>query len=161
MTEEKVKQIIRILNTDLDGNKPIYHALRKVKGISYIYSNALCNLSNINRNKKAGALSIEEIKKLEDLAKGNSLPIWLFNRRKDPDSGKNIHLFGVDLKLRQEFDIKKMKQIKSYKGMRHSVGLPVRGQSTKAHFRHGRSVGVMRKAVKAAVDSGKKDKKEK
>ncbi|MDP2973690.1 MAG: 30S ribosomal protein S13, partial [Candidatus Diapherotrites archaeon] len=38
------------------------------------------------------------------------------------------------------------KKIKCYKGIRHAAGLPVRGQNTKAHFRHGKSVGVKKKA---------------
>jgi small subunit ribosomal protein S13 len=43
----------------------------------------------------------------------------------------------------KEFDIKRMKQIKSYKGMRHSLKQPVRGQRTRSHFRTtGVAVGV-------------------
>ncbi len=48
----------------------------------------------------------------------------------------------MDLKLRKEFDLKRMKKIKSYKGVRHIVGLPVRGQRTKANFRRNRKPSV-------------------
>ena len=55
--------------------------------------------------------------------------------------------------LQNEFDIRRLKKIKSYKGIRHSLGQPVRGQRTKAHFRKGRAVGVKRVKVKS---TGKK-----
>ena len=49
--------------------------------------------------------------------------------------------------MKREFDIKRMKKIKSYKGARHSAGQPVRGQRTRSHFRsRGKAVGVTKKA---------------
>ena len=69
-----------------------------------------------------------------------------------------MHLISTDLKLRKEFDIKFMKKIKSYKGMRHASGLPVRGQRTRAHFRTGTSLGVV-KAKLAQKQSEKKESK--
>ena len=60
------------------------------------------------------------------------------NRQKDFEDGENKHISGADLKLRREFDLKRLKKIKSYKGVRHSHGLPVRGQRTKANFRKNR-----------------------
>ena len=50
--------------------------------------------------------------------------------------------------LAREFDIRRMKKVRSYKGIRHLQGQPVRGQRTRAHFRKGRSVGVTRAKVK-------------
>ncbi len=45
--------------------------------------------------------------------------------------------------MRKEFDVKRMKQIRSYKGVRHSLKQPVRGQRTRSHFRTtGVAVGV-------------------
>ena len=49
--------------------------------------------------------------------------------------------------MQREFDIRKMKKIKCYKGVRHSLGQPVRGQRTRAHFRKGRSIGVTRAKI--------------
>ena len=46
------------------------------------------------------------------------------------------------MKLQNEFDIKIMKKNKSFKGIRHSMGQPVRGQKTRSHFRSGKSIGV-------------------
>ena len=55
---------------------------------------------------------------------------------------------GTDLELQTEFDIKRMKKIKSYKGVRHSAGQPVRGQRTKSHFRKNKakSGGIKKKS---------------
>ena len=66
----------------------------------------------------------------------------MLNRRKDIETGEDKHLLGSDLKLRKEFDLKRMKNIRSYKGVRHALGLPVRGQSTRSHFHKGKSLGV-------------------
>jgi len=143
------RQIVRVVNTDLDGNKPIYHALRKIKGINFSMSNAVCRQLKIDSNKKAGDLSDDEIKKIENLIKEpKELPPWLLNRRKDFDTGEDIHLVVSDLKFRKEFDIKRLQKIKSYRGIRLALGLPVRGQRTKAHFRKGSAVGVRKKGIK-------------
>jgi small subunit ribosomal protein S13 len=63
------------------------------------------------------------------------IPSFLKNRQKDFTTGKDEHLFGPDLTLKGEFDIKRLRKIKSYKGIRHTNKLPVRGQRTKSHFR--------------------------
>ena len=54
---------------------------------------------------------------------------------------------GTTLSFTQDNDIKMMKKIKSYKGVRHILGQPVRGQRTKSNFRKnkGKVLGVKRK----------------
>ena len=149
MAEQSIKYIVRLCNADLKGELPLYHGLTKIKGISYSFSNALCNALSLDRNKKIGMLSPEESKSIEETVKNPSqLPLWLLNRKKDMDSGKDMHLVSASLKLQREFDIKQLMKIKCYRGMRHSTGLPVRGQRTRAHFRKGASLGVQRKAAK-------------
>ncbi len=154
MTQEEPKQelkyFVRIANTDLDGNKPINHSLTKIKGVSFMLSNAICNLSGIEKTKKTGYLTDDEAAKIDDIIKEPSkfnLPSWLFNRRKDPEDNSNRHLTGTALTFTQDNDIKMMKKIKSYKGIRHSLGLPVRGQRTRSNFRKnkGKVLGVKRK----------------
>ena len=147
MEEQKAKHILRVFATDLVGAKPIGHALTKVKGISFSMANAICILSGVDRTKKTGLLSEQEVKKIEEtLTNLDKFPSWMLNRRNDYDGGKDSHLLNVNLKLRTEFDVKRLKKIKSYRGMRHAAGLPVRGQRTKGHFRSkGKSLGVKRK----------------
>lgn len=162
----EAKTLIRIMNTDLDGNLQVYKALTKIRGISFMFSNAVCNLLNIEKTKKVGTISEQDIEKIESLVKHpDKFPSWLLNRRNDVDTGINKHLSGTDIKFNVENDIKMMKKIKSYKGMRHAYGLPVRGQRTRGNFRHGKAVGVQKKAIAAAKpaltkeEQKKKDKK--
>ena len=63
------------------------------------------------------------------------IPDFMKNRRRDMDTGETKHLSTNNLDLRKEFDIKRLKKIRSYRGLRHAKGLPVRGQRTKSHFR--------------------------
>ena len=145
--EQKLRHVFRIFATDIDGTKPVGQALVKVKGISFSMSNAICSISGVDSTKKAGLLSEAEVAKIEETLKNlDKFPQWMLNRRNDYDEGVDKHLTGVDLKLRTEFDLKRLKKIKSYRGMRHQAGLPVRGQRTKGHFRSSKkSLGVKRK----------------
>ena len=69
------------------------------------------------------------------------IPEWLLNRRIDYATGETTHLIESDLDMTLRDDLNRMKMIRSYKGKRHEVGLPVRGQRTKSTFRHGSSRG--------------------
>ena len=161
MTDNLPRTIIRIANTDLDGSKSVYHALRKISGIGYMFSNAVLSTANVSIHKKVGELSEEEVKKIEAVIKdpiGHGLPNWIVNRRKDTQDTKDRHLISTDLKFRRDFDIRMMQKIRSYKGVRHAIGQPVRGQRTKAHFRKEGAVGVQRAKVKPGVQT-KEDKK--
>jgi len=147
--EEREVRLIRILSKDLPGDKKIYSGLTHIKGISWVFSNAVCKKLNINKNKRIEELSKQEIEKIEEFIKHPDVPSYLKNRRRDLDTGKDRHLHGADLDLQKEFDIKKLKKIKSYKGSRHAAGLPVRGQRTKSHFRkQGKAVGVSKRGAK-------------
>lgn len=146
--KQEFEQLVRLGGADIAGNKKVYHALRSIKGISYSFSSAICKVSNIDPNTKIGSLKDEEIKKIDDIMKNptkHGIPSWLLNRRKDYDEGADKHLVSTDIKFRTDFDIKRLKKIKAYRGMRHAAGLPVRGQRTRAHFRKGGTVGVKKK----------------
>jgi len=155
MAEEKdFRHLVRVVNSDLDGNKPIMHALLKIKGVGFMYAGMMCHATGINPTKKAGYLSDGEIEKLNDAMKTPGkygVPSWIMNRRRDFETGNDNHLLLGDLDLVQGTDIKRMKKIKSYKGMRHASGLPVRGQSTRSNFRRnkGNVMGVKKKKAGA------------
>jgi len=145
-----IRQLVRVGNTDLNGSKQVIVALRKIKGVGFSFANGILKTANIPGSRKAGELSTEDIKKIEDIMKNPSaMPNWMLNRRADYESGEDKHIVTVDLAFTKENDIKRMKKIKCYKGTRHSKGLPVRGQRTKGHFRRGKSLGVTRKKGKA------------
>ena len=146
--QDKYFSLIRIMQTDIPGNKRIFVGLTYIKGVSWSISNALCKILSINYEKKIADLNEEEIKKITDFLKNPKLPEFLFNRRKDFDSGENYHLVTNDLDLRREFDIRRLKKIRSYRGLRHALGQPTRGQSTRSHFRakgKKKAVGVQKK----------------
>lgn len=151
MADKEFRHIVRIVNTDLNGNKSIMYALRKIKGVNTMMANAVCKMSNVDKAKKTGHLSDKEVEKLDSTLRNltkSELPEWFFNRRKDPESGVDGHLIGPDLRFTQENDVKILKKVKSYKGFRHQWGLPLRGQRTKSNFRRNKgkgSLGVKRK----------------
>jgi small subunit ribosomal protein S13 len=165
--KQELRYIVRIANTDLPGSKVIMFGMGKIKGISVMLANAFLSVAGIDKNKRAGALTDSEIQKLNEVianpAKYN-IPNWMFNRRHDPETGEDMHILSGDLKFNTENDIKIMKKIRSYKGIRHSLGLTVRGQKTKANFRKNKgkvSLGVQRKKTEGAQADSKGDKKDK
>jgi len=139
--EEEIT-LVRVLGKDIRGDIKIKTALTKINGISWTLSNAICKILELDTSKKIQDFSKDELARIEDFMKTPELPKFLKNRQKDFDSGEDLHISGIDLKLRKEFDLKRLKKIKSYKGIRHIVGLPVRGQRTKANFRRNRKPSV-------------------
>jgi len=145
------EKLIRILSKDIDGGLNVYVGLTKIKGISWGLSNAICKLLNLDKKRKVGSLTKEEIDKINDFLKDPKMPSYLLNRRADFETGENKHLIGSTLELQKEMDIGRLKKIKSYRGLRHSVGLPLRGQRTRSHFRRNKrkSVGIKKKGAPA------------
>jgi small subunit ribosomal protein S13 len=153
-SEEKM---VRLLSRDIEGKIKIYPGLTKVKGISWSLSNAICKILKIDKQRKMSSLSEGEIVKITDCVKtSKEIPLSLLNRKKDFETGEDKHLIGSDLELRKEFDIKRLRKIKSYRGLRHASNLPLRGQRTKSHFRKNRRKGSgIKKKIKGAVNEKK------
>jgi small subunit ribosomal protein S13 len=149
---EEFRHILRIVDVDVDGTLKTAYALARVKGISLNLANAMLKTAKIDPEKRAGFLTEAEVEKIEDVVKEptrHDLPVWLFNRRKDAESGKDSHLISADLVLRTKMDIDQMKNIKSWRGYRHAYGLKVRGQRTKTTGRAGKALGVKKKEAAA------------
>lgn len=147
--EQKYEEkLVRILSKDIEGGLNVYVGLTKIKGISWCLANAICNCLKLDKKRKIGSLTKEEIDKINDFIKNPKIPSYLLNRKMDVETGENKHLIGTDLELQKEFDIGRLKKIKSYRGLRHASGLPSRGQRTKSHFRKNKkkSVGIKKKA---------------
>lgn len=144
------RHIVRIRGKDVAGSKSVAFGLIEVKGVGVNLSSAITRVLGIDRNMRVGNLSDEDVRRIEDaLSNPNKygVPSWYLNRQKDYESGQNIHDTGADLTLRLRSDIENMQKIKSWKGIRHMLGLKVRGQKTKTTGRTGRSVGVSRKTL--------------
>ena len=133
--EERTEVLIRIFGYDIPGSRGLLAGLTRIKGVSWAISNAICIRLGMPRNKKISELSKEEIKKIEEFLPKITVPDYMKNRRFDRETGETKHIFGSDLDIVREFDIKRLKKIKSYKGVRHAFKLPVRGQRTRSHFR--------------------------
>ncbi len=159
------KHIVRVVNVDLPGNKSIHWALTNIKGIGINFADAVCTIANIPKEMKAGNLTEEQLKRVNDLIVNplkNGFPGWMVNRRKDSETGEDQHLITGTLTYVQDNDVKMMKKIRSYKGIRHIQGQPVRGQRTRSNFRRnkGKVVGVVKKKVapgEGEKEGGKKD----
>lgn len=141
--EQKYKdKVVRIVSKDVEGGMTIYSGLTKIKGISWSISNAICRKLKIDKKRKIGSLTEEEIKKITEFVKNPSFISYLSNRRKDFETGEDKHIISTDLELRTDFDIKRLKKIKSYRGLRHMSNLPSRGQRTKSNFRRNKTKGM-------------------
>ncbi|MEK6923458.1 MAG: 30S ribosomal protein S13, partial [Nanoarchaeota archaeon] len=143
------RNLVRIIDVDVPGEVSIFMALTRVTGVSFMLANAISNVLKLDRAEKCGNFSPQEIEKIEDVMKNPAkynLPIWLMNRRKDRETGENKHLVGSDLDFSKNMDIRFLKKIKVYRGIRHAKGSKkVRGQKTGSSGRKGRSIGVAKK----------------
>lgn len=141
---------LRIVGTDVDGTLKNSYALGRIKGISLSLANAILMKAGVSPDGRAGFLTETEVEKIEDVIKDPAkygLASWLLNRRKDSESGKDMHLISADLVLRTKMDIEGMKEMKSWRGYRHAYGLKVRGQRTKTTGRAGKALGVKKKTL--------------
>jgi small subunit ribosomal protein S13 len=150
------REVVRIARTGIDGQKPVGKALTGLKGVGEMYANAVAESMDYN-NQIIGDLSDEEIDEIEEAIKNPDdleIPGWLRNRRKDRETGEDNHLIEDDLELKKDFDIRRLKEIDSYKGWRHEIGLPVRGQKTQSSFRSGSKIGVSRARIQEEAAEG-------
>jgi small subunit ribosomal protein S13 len=142
------KHIVRLLGRDLDGTTNVVFALTRIKGINLRLANVLVKKANVPQEKRIGFLSDVEVRRLEETLsniEGQNLPSWLLNRRKDVETGKDIHLTTSDLDLQMKQDVERMTTMRSWRGYRHSYGLTTRGQRTRTTGRKGKVVGVKKK----------------
>ena len=108
-------------------NKRIEIALTYIHGIGRSLSNTILKDAKIDINKKANALTNDELVAIRDEV--------------------NKYLTEGDLRREVNMNIKTKMEIGSYEGSRHKKGLPVRGQSTRrnARTRKGKAVTIANK----------------
>ena len=141
------RYIVRLSNTDVDGDKTLKNGLTSIKGIGRHLSILVIDASGLDRNLKVGYLKDDQIAKIQeaiDSIQGNA-PIWMLNHRKDYETGEDLHLIGPEIELNHRDEINMMRKIRCYRGIRHEQGLPVRGQRTRANNRSGLTLGVSKK----------------
>ena len=151
------RHLVRVSGVVLNGDKPVYRVLPIIKGIGFNTSLALTRGMGIGRDVKLGNLTEQQVAEIEENIKNlnQRIPTWMNNRQRDYETGQYLHLTGAELEFSQREDITRHKKIKSYKGVRHILGLPVRGQRTRTSFRTGSAIGVSRKKTAAAAAAAK------
>jgi small subunit ribosomal protein S13 len=128
--------MLRIAGVTIPENKKIIVSLAYIYGIGQSLAGKIISNLKIDASKKISELTEEEANKLRDFIE------------------KNYKIEG-ELKREIQSNIKRLKEIGSYRGSRHSRGLPVRGQRTKTNSR------TRRGNVRKTVGSGRKKSSEK
>jgi len=121
----------RISGVNIPDNKRVEIALTYIYGIGRPLSKTILNELKIDINKKAAELSPKEISDLKEYIE------------------KHYKIEG-DLRRQVMINVKRLKDIGSWRGHRHAKGLPVRGQRTKTNNR------TVRGNVRKTMGSGRK-----
>ena len=106
----------RIVGVDLPNEKRVEIGLTYIYGIGRVTSNQILEATGINPDTRVKDLSEEQIGKIREYM------------------DKNLTTEG-ELRRVVNMNIKALEEIKSYRGIRHKRGLPVRGQNTKSNAR--------------------------
>lgn len=132
--------MVRLLGIQLPDDKRIEYALTLLYGIGWSNSGKILRQIQVDKNKKVGQLKEEELRKIIEVIEKN---------------------YKIEGDLREELtgNIQRLKEIGSYRGIRHVRNLPVRGQRTRSNARTKRgkrkTVGALRKEVWAKLEQGK------
>ncbi|MCF7891871.1 MAG: 30S ribosomal protein S13 [Candidatus Omnitrophica bacterium] len=106
----------RILGVDIPKNKKIKISLRYLYGVGPKKADEILNNTGTDPERKAGDLKEDETSQLARYIQSN-------------------YTVEGELRRKTSQDIRRLIEIKSYKGMRHKKGLPVRGQRTRCNAR--------------------------
>ena len=118
----------RISGVDLPRDKRVEIGLTYIFGIGRTTASEIIAATGVNPDTRVKDLTEDDVAKLREYIE------------------KNVKVEG-DLRRETAFDIKRLVEIGCYRGVRHRIGLPVRGQSTKnnARTRKGRKKTVANK----------------
>ena len=107
----------RIKGVDIPNEKRIETALTYIEGIGLTTSQKILNITKIDPDKRAKDLADTEIAEINSAISSLEIPI------------------EGELRRIVNSDIRRLKEIKSYRGLRHQQGLPTRGQRTRTNAR--------------------------
>ncbi len=122
---------MRIAGINIPDNKKIEYALAYVYGIGLVSAKKIVKAAAIDANKRAGDLNAQEVNRIREIIE------------------KHYKIEG-DLRREIMLNIKRLKELQTYRGLRHMRGLPVRGQRTKTNSR------TRRGNVRKTMGSGRK-----
>ncbi len=121
---------MRILGITVPDEKHLWVGLTVFYGIGFSKARKILLEAGVAPNKKPGEISTDEEAKIRKIVEGLTIE--------------------GDLKREKAGNIKRLKDIKSYRGMRHARGLPSRGQRTKTNSR------TVRGNVRKTMGSGRR-----
>ncbi|MDO5561584.1 MAG: 30S ribosomal protein S13 [bacterium] len=133
--------MLRIAGVDLPEEKKIPFALRYIYGVGPKVAAEIVKQANLSVDKRARDLTSEEIGRIQTIL--------------------DHYMTEGDLKRKVADDVDRLKRIKSYRGMRHAMGLPARGQRTRTNSRTVRgnkrqTIGSMTKEMASKLEEAKK-----
>ncbi len=122
----------RIVGVEIPNEKRVEIALTYIHGIGLATSKEVLEATNVDPKTRVKDLKREEIKRLYEYI------------------DKNVPTEG-QVKQKVNRDIKRLKDIRAYRGLRHKAGLPVRGQNTRSNCRTRKGKGVAVGGLKVKV----------
>lgn len=122
---------MRIVGITIPDNKKIEYALPYIYGVGLPLSQKILSQAQVDRNKLARDLTQQEVNRIREIIERS---------------------YTIEGELRREImtNIKRLRELQAYRGIRHMRGLPVRGQRTKTNSR------TRRGNVRKTMGSGRK-----
>ncbi|MBI1662289.1 MAG: 30S ribosomal protein S13 [Nitrosopumilus sp.] len=160
MSTQEYRHIVRIVGNDIPGERKMLVGLTQIKGIGYNFATAILDTLKIDSNSNIGHLTDENVQAIEKLITNpveSNFPTWFLNRRKDIETGSDLHLLTSDIPFTLRNDIERERITASWRGYRHLSGLKVRGQRTRTSGRKGGAVGVAKGGLAAPVKKSSSD----
>jgi len=158
LSSQAYRHVVRLLGFDLPGDVRAPYALSRIRGLSINTATVLCRQMGIDVNKRLGEVEEDKLEAIEKLLRDKrhqAFPSWFRNRKDDPLEPDSVHLAGSELLAGVREDVELLKRIRCWRGVRHSLGLKVRGQRSRVTGRFGRSVGVSKGRAAAAQAAAK------
>lgn len=106
----------RVIGIDIPDNKRLEISLTYIYGVGRCLSNEIIQKLKLDRNMRANKLTQDDIARLSNLLQAE-------------------YIVEGDLRRQIQNNIKRLVNIHSYRGMRHRLGLPVRGQRSRTNAR--------------------------
>lgn len=133
----------RIAGVDLQDNWKVDYALTKIRGLGWALSKKIVKLVGVPSSKRVSDLTAEELTKI----------------------AQELEKYPIEGELARQVrgNIQRLQVIGSYRGNRHTRGLPTRGQRTRTNARTKRgkrkTVGAFKKEVLSKMTTGKAEEK--
>lgn len=134
----------RIVGVDIPDQKKIYYSLQSIYGVGKKVAADILEIANVDQHKRARDLTADEVNRIQRALDGRMLE--------------------GDLRRDINDNVDRLKRIRCYRGIRHIMKLPARGQRTRTNSRSvrgggkRRTVGSMTKEMAAKLEAAKKSK---